>query len=97
MFYLKNALARPTWEGATDVGDGILPRDSRRLVSAVKLDYSCLSLLVLLDFLHRVGTFKGFEWDFLFYLPGRKKKKPFENGAICYCLGSSFIWQLANG
>lgn len=46
-------------------------------VSAVKLDYSSLSLLVLLDFLHRVGTFKGFEWDFLFYLPGRKKKKPF--------------------
>lgn len=96
MFYLKNALARPTWEGATDVGDGILPGDSRRLVSAVKLDYSCLSLLVLLDLLHRVGIFKGFEWDFLFYLPGRKKK-PFGNGAICYCLGSLFIWQLANG
>lgn len=26
-----------------------------------------------------------------------KKNKPFGNGAICYCLGSLFIQQLASG
>lgn len=65
---------------------------------AVKVDYSCLSLLALLDLLHWVGTSKRFEWDFLFYLPEtNKQKKPFGNGAICYYLGSLFIRWLASG
>lgn len=40
---------------------------------AVKLDYSCFSLLVLLDLLHWVGIFKHLKWDFLFCLPGGEK------------------------
>lgn len=36
---------------------------------AVKMDYICFSLLVLLDLLHWVGIFKHLKWDFLFYLP----------------------------
>lgn len=80
---LENAVSRFTREGATDVGDWQL-----KPCFAAKLDYSCLSLLVLLDLLHWVGNFKCLEWDFLFYLPEKKKKKPFWSGAICYCLGS---------
>lgn len=61
---------------------------------AVKVDYSCLSLLALLDLLHWVGTSKRFEWDFLFYLPETNKKKALWEW--CYLLlPGQFVHSLA--
>lgn len=62
----------------------------RKPCLAAKSDYSGLSLLGLLDL-----NFIGWRFSdvlnaiFLFYLPEEKKKKPFWNGAISCCLGSS--------